>query len=215
MSKRRESVTQQVIKAVGSGPVAALLIPLGFKRQAPHFWRETDGLFHSVNFQASQWGTSEAGQFTLNLGVSSPSLYSIFTGRSFPKNPGTVLWPINNRIGGLMPSRCDLWWQVTEVSDANKLGPEVADALREYAIPFFESIRTEEQFNELLLGGRPVPGLTAAQRPLVGATIAVQLGQLDVARRLLRTALNDHRGKPFESTVRNTARELRLEVDAT
>jgi hypothetical protein len=213
MSKRRESVTQQVIKAVSAGPVAALLVPDGFKRQAPHFWRETDGLFHSVNFQASQWGTSEDGQFTVNLGVSSPSLYSSFTGRSFPKNPGTVFWPIYNRIGGLMPSRCDLWWRVTDQTDPGALGLEVANTLHDYALPFFESIRTAEQFNELLLGNQPIPGVTAGQRPLIGATVAVQLGQLDEARRLLCAALNENRGKPFESTVRNVARELRLELD--
>ena len=213
MSTRRASATQQIIRAISAGPVASLLAPNGFRRRAPHFWRETDGIYHSVNFQASQWGTSAEGQFTLNLGISSPSLYSGFMGREFPKNPGAVLWPIYNRIGGLMPSRCDLWWQVTDRTDPNVLGLEVAAALRDYALPFFERIRTAEQFNALLLSDQPVAGVTEAQRPLIGATLAVQLGQIDEARRLLCTALNDHRGKPFESTVRNVARKLQVQLN--
>jgi hypothetical protein len=213
MTTRRASVTQQVIRVVSAGPVASVLVPNGFKRRAPHFWRATDGIYHSVNFQASQWGTRQDGQFTVNLGVSSPSLYSSFTGREFPKNPGAVLWPIYNRIGGLMPSRCDLWWQVTERTDPDGLGLEVAAALREYALPFFEQLRTAEQFNALLLSGQPIAGVTAGQRPLIGATLAVQLGRIDEARRLLSAALNDHRGKPFESTVRTVAKQLQVQLN--
>ena len=213
MVARRASVTQQAIRAVSAGPVASLLVPHGFKRRAPHFWRETDGIYQAVNFQASQWGTSEDGQFTINLGVSSPALYMSFTGREFPKNPGTVLWPIYNRIGGLMPSRCDLWWHVADRTDLDTLASEVANALRDHALPFFERIRTAEQFNALLLSDEPVAGVTAAQRPLIGATLAVQLGQSSEARRMLHAALNDHRGKPFESTVRAVAKQLEVHLD--
>jgi hypothetical protein len=188
-------------------------VPHGFKRRAPHFWRETDGIYQSVNFQASQWGTSDGGQFTINLGVSSPVLYTSFTGREFPKNPSTVLWPIYNRIGGLMPSRCDLWWKVEAHTDVVALGLEVAAALRDYALPFFERIRTAEQFNSLLLSDQPIAGVTAAQRPLIGATLAVRLGQNAEAQRMLCAALDAHRGKPFESTVRTVAKQLEIHLD--
>jgi hypothetical protein len=213
MATRRASVTRQAIEAVSAGAVASLLVPHGFKRRAPHFWRETDGIYQSVNFQGSQWGTSDDGQFTINLGVSSPVLYTSFTGREFPKNPSTVLWPIYNRIGGLMPSRCDLWWKVDAHTDVIALGLEVATAVRDYALPFFERIRTAEQFNVLLLGDQPIPGVTAAQRPLVGATLAVRLGQKVEAQRLLSAALDVHRGKPFESTVRAVAKQLEVRLD--
>ena len=212
MTKRPASITQQAIRAISAGAVASLLRPLGFKRRAPHLWRETGGIYHSVNFQASQWGTNEDGQFTVNLGVSSPILYASFTGRTFPTNPGSALWPINVRIGGLMPSRCDLWWQVTDHTDLDALGTEVAQTLHDYALPFFERLRTAEQFNSLLLSDQPIPGVTAAQRPLIGAMVAVQLGRRESAHRMLSVALNEHRGKPFESTVRSVARRLQVEL---
>lgn len=172
MATRRASVTRQAIQAVSAGAVASLLVPRGSRRRAPHFWRETDGIYQSVNVQASQWGTGDDGQFTINPGVSSPVLYTSFTGREFPKNPSTGFWPIYNRIGGLMPSRCDLWWKVESHTDVVALGLEVATALRDFALPFFERIRTAEQFNSLLPGDQPIAAVTAAQRPLIGATLA-------------------------------------------
>lgn len=215
MVKRAASVTQQAIREVSSGAVSSLLVPLAFRRGAPHFWRATDGIYQTVNFQASQWGSSSEGRFTVNLGISSPILYSSFTGRDFPKNPGTVLWPVCLRIGGLMPSRCDLWWDVSERTELHALGVEVATVLREHALPFLDRLRTTEQFNMLLLSDEPVPGVTAAQRPLIGATLAVHLGEVESARRMLAAALHSHRGKPFESTVRNVAARLQLQLDGT
>jgi|SRR5882672_6860576 len=213
MADRTLSLTRQAIDTISAGACSALLKPHGFKRRAPHLWRATEGIYQCVNFQASQWGSSDDGTFTINLGVSSPVLYVAFTGRSFPKNPATALWPIHVRLGGLMPTRCDLWWQVTRQTDVNALASEVATALRDYALPFFERTRTPEQFNQLLLSGAPIPGVTSAQRPLIGATLAAQLGDTDVAHRLLTDALCDHQGKPFESAVRAVARQLGVQLD--
>lgn len=213
MGKSVASVTQQAIRAISSGAVSVLLAPVGFKRRAPHFWRATGGIYQAVHFQASQWGTSSQGRFTVNLGISSPTLYSSFTGREFPKNPATVLWPVSARIGSLMPSHCDLWWEVSERTDLDALGIEVAGTLRDHALPFFDRIRTPDQFNTLLLSDEPITGVTAAQRPLIGATLAVDIGDHQSARLMLEEALAKHLGKPFESTVRNIARRLDLQLN--
>jgi hypothetical protein len=213
MGKSAASVTQQAIRAISAGAVSLLLAPVGFKRRSPHFWRETDGIYQAVHFQASQWGTSSEGSFTVNLGISSPTLYASFTGREFPKNPATVLWPVSARIGSLMPSHCDLWWEVSERTDLDTLGIEVASALRDHALPYLDRIRTPDQFNTLLLGEQPIPGVTAAQRPLIGATLAIDIGEYQSARRMLEEALAKHLGKPFESTVRNVARRLDLQLN--
>jgi Domain of unknown function (DUF4304) len=52
-----------------------------FSAKGTNYWRSTEGFFQSVNFQASPWGTQDAGSFTINLGVTSPVLYEAFTGR--------------------------------------------------------------------------------------------------------------------------------------
>jgi hypothetical protein len=56
------------------------------------------------------------------LGVSSPALFEGFIGRTFPKVPAAALWPVNARIGFVMPAHRDLWSEVDESTDIAKLG---------------------------------------------------------------------------------------------
>jgi hypothetical protein len=213
MSDRPQSLTRQAIAAISGGPCATVLKPRGFRRNAPNYWRETEGIFQSINFQASQWGSHAEGSFTINLGVTSPTLYEVFTGRDLPKNPAGLLWPVNRRIGSLMPSRCDLWWKVDERTDLAKLGREVASSLEEIALPFLDVVRTPEQLYAAVLSDSSVTGLTEAQLVLVRATLAVQLGDKATARALLDDALDKYRGKPFETTVQQTVALLRPSLD--
>jgi hypothetical protein len=89
-----KSITLQAIDFVSKGACTDLLVPRGFRRRAPHFFRQADGVYHCINFQASQWGSYDSGKFTINLSVTSPELYSAFTGQPFPKNPATASRPI-------------------------------------------------------------------------------------------------------------------------
>jgi hypothetical protein len=148
----------------------------------------------------------------VNLGVSSPALFRAFTGRDFPKNPASILWPMNVRIGSLMPDRCDMWWSVDDQTELESLGAEVSTAITGHAVPFLERFRTAHDFNTAILNNELVPGLTTAQATLVRATLASQLGAINQARTLLNAALNQYRGKPFEATVRLVAKELALEL---
>jgi Domain of unknown function (DUF4304) len=212
MPTTTKSITREAIGMISVGPCAALLTPRGFRRKAPNYWRSTEGIFQSVNFQASPWGTQDAGSFTINLGVTSPVLYEAFTGRDLPANPATLLWPVNRRIGSLMPSPHDLWWDVRVDTDTVELGKEVATTLEAYALPFLEKLRTPERLNASVLTERSVTGLTDAQLLLVRATLAAQLGDQGTAVQLLREALDKYSGKPFEATVRQTAAALNLPI---
>jgi hypothetical protein len=207
-----ESTTRIAIRAISEGPCATLLKGLGFRRKAPHFWRGTEGIFQSVNFQASQWGTHEAGSFTINVGVSSPALYQAFTGRELPKSPASLLWPVNRRIGSLMPSRRDHWWKVDSRTDVIRLGADVAADLEAYAVPFLEKLRTPARFNSVVLAEDCVTGLSEGQALLVRATLSVQLDNEPAARKYLKDALGQYKGRPFEQTVRATAVALNLDL---
>jgi hypothetical protein len=61
-----QSTTRQAIAHV-SKAIAPRMKAIGFRRQANHFHRQVADLVHRINFQASQWGNSEEGSFTLNL----------------------------------------------------------------------------------------------------------------------------------------------------
>jgi hypothetical protein len=169
-----------------------------------------DGLSQCVNFQASAWGSREAGSFTINLGVSSPALFEGFTGRSFPKVPAATLWPVNRRIGLLMPSHLDLWWKVDESTDIAKLGDQVASTVRDYAIPWFQSLATRTGFVQAVEHTPGSLGIFPAQVPLVVAIFAAEDGDLARARSVLVSALDDSRGEPFEETVRRVATRLSI-----
>lgn len=144
------SVTKNIIAEISRGVCTSLLIPAGFLRAAPHFWRENEGINHAINFQASAWGSQQSGSFTINLGVSTRALYEGFTGSTFPTNHGTALWPVSVRIGMLMPDHMDRWWEVMVSSDIKRISEEVVIALREYALPFFDRLRTREQLVQWL-----------------------------------------------------------------
>jgi len=157
---------------------------------------------------ASAWSSQQAGRFTINLGVSTRARYEGFPGRKFPTDRGTAVWPINVRLGFLMPDRTDRWWQVTANDDSNLVGAEVVAALRDYGLPFFERLLTLEQLahwvREAFAESRVIP----AQRPLILAILAVEKGDAAEASSLLRAAIAESRGEPFESTVRRVAATL-------
>ncbi|WP_425603184.1 DUF4304 domain-containing protein [Lysobacter soli] len=110
------SITQDCIRQV-STYVAEAFKPDGFRRQAPHLWRERGDVINVINFQASQWGSAKAGRFTINLASTNRHLYSTWTGRKFPANPAAAIWPVHIRIGALT-SGTDLWWDVEESTNA-------------------------------------------------------------------------------------------------
>ena len=206
------SVTRQVIAAISKGPCAAVLRPAGFRRSSPHFWRDGGGINHAINFQASQWNAGRSGQFTINLGVSTPALYQAFTGRTFPKNRGTTLWPIFMRLGQFIHGT-DRWWEVNSAADAHVVGEEIATALTEHALPFFSRIATTDDLARWVQEPYPGGGVFPAQKRLVLAGLAAGKGHLDEARSLLSPVLLENRGKPFEMTTRQFAKRLGIELD--
>ena len=205
------SVTREVIAAISKGPGAAVLKPAGFRRAAPHFWRDVGGINHAVNFQASQWGSADSGKFTINLGVSIPAVYERFWGRAFQTNRGTALWPIQVRLGFLMDGH-DRWWRVTSAADVGPIGEDIAAALKAHALPFFDRLVTTADFVGLVRAPTP-KGMLCVQAPLVMAILAAEEGNEQEARSHLSAAFAKQRGKPFEATVRRIAERLGIRLD--
>jgi hypothetical protein len=209
MSTKPASLTRRAVFEISAGACRAVLSPFGFRRSAPNYWRLVDGLSQCVNFQASTWGSQEAGRFTINLGISSPALYEGFIGRKFPKVPAAALWPVRARIGFVMQEPRDLWWEVNDTTDLAKLGHQVADTLQNYAVPWFQSLATRKALIDAFEHRRALPGgVFPAQIPLVLAILAAEDGDSGRARSILGSALEEWRGQPFEETVRRVAERL-------
>jgi hypothetical protein len=186
----------------------------GFRRQGHHLHRAHDDLIHGVHLQASQWGTATAGSFTANLVVTSAWLYSSWTSRPLPSNPATALFPVVQRIGGLTPSRRDLWWEVLASSDLGAVSTEVASTVIEYGLPFFDSAGNSDALLARLRAGQGLPGVTAHQAPLVHAMLAAEKGLTSEAQEQIRRALADAGAAPFGDTVRLIAGRLGLGIVA-
>lgn len=182
----------------------------GFRRQGNHLHRKMNDLIHAVHFQASQWGSSDGGRFTVNLVVTCPFLYTIWTGRDFPKNPASTLFPVTSRIGRLMPARRDHWWEVDALTDQEALSRDVVAVVLEFGVPFFDAFQSTEVMLARLRLGNGLPGLTEAQCPLVHAMLAVQKGARDEASKVLCMARIAAGTSPFLSTVQSIGDRLRI-----
>ena len=194
-----------------SRETAKRLAAAGFKRKGLHLYKKAGELFHAIQFQASQWGTAAEGKFTINLIVTSPALYEEWIGRPFPINPASALFPIQRRIGSLMPQRSDYWWTVRPGTDIPSLATEVANTVDYCAIKFFTSYESYEALLSQLRQGI-WPGCTARLGAVVHALVANNLGYKEEALEAFRTALSNSDVPAFDRRVVSLAQKLGLPV---
>jgi len=194
--------------------MASGLKDLGFRRQSNHLHRRPEDLVHGIHFQASMWGSRDEGEFTLNLLVTSPALYRCWTGHSLPANPATAAFPYPERIGLLMPSRRDHWWDVNPDTNTDALAGDVIGALFEYAIPYSDRFPDARSLLEAFQAGREVFPTLKNHTPIIYAILAKELGNMEEARGQILHAYNMSRGTGFAGTVKIIAERLDLSIEA-
>ena len=205
-----KSITQEAIREASSA-TAKRLAAAGFKRKGFHLHRKANELFHAIQFQASRWGSTAEGQFTVNLIVTSPDLYETWIGSSFPVNPASALFPIQRRIGSLMPQRNDYWWTVDSDTDISSLATEVADTIENCAIRFFADYESNEALLSQLRKGI-CPGCTAPLAAVVHALVANNLGYKAEALEACKMAIAKSEVPEFSKRVVSVAKKLGLRV---
>lgn len=207
------SRTQLCVREVSKNLLVSLR-PEGFRRQSPHLFRENNEIVHSINFQCSQWGSSSKGSFTINLCVSNRELFPLWTGRSFPKNPGTAIWPVSMRIGKL-DSNYDRWWEVDETTDPCQLAASIDQQYRGAILDMFARLSSLDDLDEALARFKrygDVPGIHEAQAPLIRAIISSTKGNQQFASELLTASAASSRGSSFERRVSIIAERLGIEI---
>ncbi len=203
-----QSVTTLAIAATSKFAYSQAMKSLGFKRSGNHMHRLSEDLFHGIHFQASQWGSSVEGKFTINLVVTSSMVYEAWTGKPLPRNPASALFPIQQRIGSLMPGHQDYWWSVSRTTDIAALEREVLHTLTTYALPFFTEYPDSKALLDRLRQNKGLPGLTNAQCPLIHAMLAKDLGYPDEASAQIQKALTDAGVSPFKATVARVGHQI-------
>ena len=101
----------------------------------------------------------------------------------------------------LMPERRDVWWDVDTSTDVASVGDQVATAVSDYVVPWFEKLTTRKDLIDAVEDRPRTLGIFPAQVPLILAMLAAEDGDLVRARSILVSALEDSRGKPFEQSV--------------
>jgi hypothetical protein len=205
-----KSITQEAMTQA-SRETAKRLASARFKRKGIHLHRKVGELFHAIHFQASQWCTAADGKFTVNLIVTSPSLYTEWIGSPFPANPASALFPTHMRIGSLIPHRCDRWWRVDSETDISSLATEVASTIEQYGMQFFSLYESNELLLAQLRQGN-CPGCTAPLAVVVHALVANNLGYQAEAVEACQKAVSESNVPAFSKRVISLAQKLGLPV---
>lgn len=141
-----------------------------------------------MNLQGSSWNRGDAGRFTLNLGVYFPAEAALGESTTAGREkPAQVDCIVSERIGCLLPGARDYWWQIEREGDEERVGTEAAEALAEYGIPWLEAH-----------SGSTAAQAWAERKGLYywAAVFALQRGEVDGARKLVRRAANEAQGRP-------------------
>ncbi len=184
----------------------------GWRRKAPHLIRESAGVIHGIHFQASQFGSAEEGRFTINLVVTEPRIYQAWTRRPPPANPATALYPVQQRIGWMLPAHRDHWWEISSSTDITTVKSEVLDLLRLAESDFFIQFSSLEAMLERLRQHGTLPGLHGRQGGVTHGLIAAILGHITEAETVLRQEVASSTVPGFTYNIREAAKHVGIHV---
>ena len=148
----------------------------GFRKYGRTFVRQIADAAQIVNVQASQGNYDGRGQFTLNLGVYFPAVArrrGIVASGMYPKEYESTL---RVRIGELMPTRSDLWWEIHNWAQISELAGVVANAYEQYGPSWFE---------KMLSLPNALEELEREGKVLMAASVALEIGNRERALALI------------------------------
>lgn len=205
------SVTLTAIREI-SQRLKPRLASFGWRRTSPHFVRERGTVIHGIHFQASQFGSSDSGSFTINLVATEPRVYSAWCSRPLPANPATALFPVHERIGHLELSPRDRWWDITTSTNISEVETEVFELLQKAEEVFFSQFTSLEAMLDRLRTTGELPGLYGGQRPVVHGVIAAILGHTGEGERVLRELVANSTIPGFTHNVRKAAKNVGITI---
>ncbi len=141
--------------------VAATLKESGFSRRGRIFRLARDGNCAVVEFQRSLSSTRDLIRFTLNTGVVCGALLD--DGPAAAAKARFIDAHLSERLGRLLPTPTDKWWDVSTNSDLKSAIAEIDQLLMLGAVPYLQAHLTNNALITLWESGRS-PGLTEGQR---------------------------------------------------
>ena len=143
------------------GSIARALESRDFERRGRSLKIVSDRMAGIIEFQRSDTSSDDRIIFTINVGVVCGDLLD--SERTDIGRSSIVDAHLRTRLGALLDTPNDMWWELNAISEADALTTELLELLVSKAVPFLERHMNEQALVALWESGRS-PGLTAVQR---------------------------------------------------
>ena len=121
-----------------------VLKPLSFKKKALNYYRRLAEVGHIINIQKSSYGDRDNIKFRVNLGVFEPRFWAGSHIGQLPDYPTEPVCLIRKTINDLR-GRKDLWYEIHNYTDEQKLIKEIQEDIQQYILPFFDQLDSVEK----------------------------------------------------------------------
>ena len=135
---------QDKFKELLKSSVAPILRENGLKGSGQAYSIKSDENWALIGLQKSMYSDSKGLKFTINLYVVPKQQWDAERERYsyFPQKPSAnTKWQIgwSERIGNLMPTKRDHWWQFNNQTNESELARQVVEAILKYAVPAMQA----------------------------------------------------------------------------
>ena len=125
-----------------------LLKPLSFKKKALNYYRRLSEVGHIINIQKDRYSHRNHIKFRINIGIFEPKFWAVrydfkHTGQvpDYPTEPVCLIRKTINDLRG----RKDLWYEIHNYTDEQKLIKEIQEDIQQYILPFFDQLDSVEK----------------------------------------------------------------------
>ena len=121
-----------------------MLKPLSFKKKSLNYYRQLSEVGHIINIQKSIYSHRNHIRFRINTGIFEPKFWSVSHTGQVPDYPTEPVCLIRKTINDLR-GRKDLWYEIHNYTDEQKLIKEVQEDIQNYILPFFDQLDSVEK----------------------------------------------------------------------
>jgi hypothetical protein len=157
--KSRSTLDDKLEKLVSA--IATFLKPEGFERRGKVLRALSDDIAKVVEFQKSDESTAQRILFTVNLGIVCGQLLD--PERVKLRNSKSIDAHLRTRLGMLLSTPKDMWWELTPSADWEAVARELSQLLVARGLPYLNEYGSVRDLVALWESGKS-PGLTATQR---------------------------------------------------
>ena len=136
-----------------------LLKPFSFKKKALNYYRQLSEVGHIINIQKSIYSHRNHIRFRINIGIFEPKFWSVSHTGQVPDYPTEPVCLIRKTINDLR-GRKDLWYEIHNYTDEQKLIKEVQEDIQNYILPFFDQLDSVEKILSALEKDSNLLGVT-------------------------------------------------------